>query len=142
MSDLGPNDGFSLELGGDILEDVSSTCPDQTLKMLGATGWKNIQILSPFISMLALCSIWQHSASNSSAAKKGCHFQILCLVVFIRIHGTDLTFVMATNLVTTLPMGRLCSACSTRHVTCDGILLVHPQNCDERVPGDANRVFL
>ena len=39
---LGPKDGFSLEVGGSILDVTVSTCFDLTLMELGATGEKDI----------------------------------------------------------------------------------------------------
>ena len=56
-SGLGPKDGFSLEAGGSVLGVTVSTCSDLTLMELGATGEKDIWMLSPSLSMLALCSI-------------------------------------------------------------------------------------
>ena len=55
---LGPKGGFSLEVGGVISGVTDSTCPDLTLMELGATCEKDIWMLSPCISMLALCSIF------------------------------------------------------------------------------------
>ena len=46
-SGLGPKDGFSLEAGGSVLGVTVSTCSDLTLMELGATGEKDIWMLSP-----------------------------------------------------------------------------------------------
>ena len=56
-SRLGPKYGFSLEVGGSISGVTISTCSVLTLMELGATGEKDIWMLSPSLSMLALCSI-------------------------------------------------------------------------------------
>ena len=44
---LEPKASLSLEVGGVISEDVSSTCSDWTLVVLGATGKNDILMLSP-----------------------------------------------------------------------------------------------
>ena len=70
-SGLEPKDGFSLEVGGIILVGVTFTCSNLTLIVLGSTGEKDQLMLSPFLYMLALCSIsliW--SMINNSAANK------------------------------------------------------------------------
>ena len=127
-SGLGWKDGFSLEVGGVILDGVVSTCSNLTLIVLGATGEKDILMLSPFLSMLAQCSIssmW--SVINNSVANKGCQIHTFSLVVLIRMIGTLLAFVVAEHLFMTMPRGRLwCSACSTRQVILGGILSVCP----------------
>ena len=51
-SGLGPKDGFSLEVGGVLSDVVDSTCSDLTLMELGATGEKDMWMLSPCLSML------------------------------------------------------------------------------------------
>ena len=56
-SGQGPKDDFSLEVGGVISDVVAFTYSDLTLMELGATGEKDILMLSPCLSMLALCSI-------------------------------------------------------------------------------------
>ena len=110
---------------GDISGDVTSTCSDWALMVSGATGRNDISMLSPF---LTLCSTWWYSTVNSLVANKGCCNQTFCLVVLIRIIGTALAFVLAKHLFTMMPRGRLwCSACSSRHVTFDGILSVCPR---------------
>ena len=127
-SGLGPKDGFSSEVGGVISSVVDSTFSDLTLMESGATGEKDILMLSPCLSMLALCSIssiW--SMLNNSAANKSCQIHTFCLVVLTRMTGTLLAFVVATHLLITMPGGRLwCWAYSTRQVIFGGILLVHP----------------
>ena len=60
-------------------------------------------MLSPCLSMLALCSvssIW--SVLNNSAANKGCWIHTFCLVVLTRMTGTLLAFVVATHLLITM----------------------------------------
>ena len=132
---LGPNAGLSLEVGGVILEDVTSTWSNWTLIVLGATSSNNMSMLSPFLSILALYSIWWQSVVNNSAANKGCHTQIFCLVVLIRITGTALAFVVATQLFITILRGRLwCLACSTMHVIFYGSLLVCPRTVIAELP--------
>ena len=136
-SGLGPKDGFSMEVEGSILGAIVSTCSDLTLMELGATGEKDIWMLSPCLSMLALCSIpstW--SVLNNSAANKGCKIQTFCLLVLKRMIGTLLAFVVATQLLITMPGGRLwCWACSTRQVILGEILLVCPCTVIAELPG-------
>ena len=48
---------LSLDVGGVISGVTDSTCSDLTLMELGTTGEKDIWMLSPCLSMLALCSI-------------------------------------------------------------------------------------
>ena len=61
------------------------------------------------------------------AARKGCLINTLYLLVFIIITGMVLAFGIAAHQFIIMPSGRLwCSACSTRHVTLDGNLLVCP----------------
>ena len=86
--------------------------------------------------IFTLYSISSHSASNNSAAKKGCLIHTLYLLVFIIITGMVLAFGMAIHWLITMPSGRLwCFACSTRHVTLDGNLLVHPSIVIVEFPG-------
>ena len=70
-SGLGPKDGFSLEVGGSVLGVTVSTCSNLTLMGLGATGEKDIWMLSPCLSMPALCSIFL----NLIGAKQFCSQQ-------------------------------------------------------------------
>ena len=99
---LGSKHGFSLEVGGVISDVVASTYSDLTLIVLGATGKKDILMLSPFLSMLALCSISSiRFAINNSVANKGWQIHRFCLVVLIRMIGTLLAFVVATHLFMT-----------------------------------------
>ena len=104
---------------------------------------KDILMLSPFLSMLALgsvSSIW--SVMNYSVANKGYWIHTFCLVVLIRMIGTLLVFVVATHLFMTMPRGRLwCWACSTRQVILGGILLVCPQHSNSQITRDTNKVF-
>ena len=131
---LGPNVCLSLGVGGVILEDVTSTCSNWTMIVSGATGNYYISMLSPFISILDLCSIWWHSMVNNSVANKGFHIQTFCFEVFIRMTGTLLVIVVVTHLFITMPRGRLwCLACSTRHAIFDGIL-VHPKTVVTKFP--------
>ena len=127
-SGLGPKDGFALEMGGSISGVTDSTCSDLTLMDMGATGEKDIWMLSPCLSMSALCSIFSiSSALNNSAANKGCQIHTFCLLVLTRKTGTLLAFVVATHLLITIPGGRLwCWACSTRQIIFDETLLVCP----------------
>ena len=103
----------------------------------GATGKEDIWMLSPCLSMLALCSTsstWL--VPNSSAANKGCQIHTFCLLVLTRMTGTLLAFVVATHLLITMPGGRLwCWACSIRQVSFDGILLVCPSTVMAELPG-------
>ena len=139
---LGANVGLSTELGGDISVDIASTCFYWTLMVLGTTGRNDISTSSPFLSMLALCSTWWSSTMYNLVANNGCCKQIFCLVVLIRIIGTDLALIIATHLFTTMPIGGLwCSVCSTRHVTFNGILFVCPRMVMTEFPEDANRIF-
>ena len=93
----------------------------------GGTGWKPTEMLSPSQFIFALYSISSHSASNNSAANKGCLIQTLYLLVLIMITGIVLAFGIAMHQLITMPSGRLwCSTCSTRHVILGGSLLVHP----------------
>ena len=107
-----------------------STCSDLTLMELGAIAEKDIWMLSPCLSMSALCSIsstWL--VPNNSVANKGCRIHTFCLLVLTRMTGTLLAFVVAMHLLITMPGGRLwCWACSTRQVNFDGILLVCPRH--------------
>ena len=67
---------------------------------------------------------------------KGCHNQMFYLVVLIRVISTALAFGVATHLFTIMPRGRSwCSACSTRHVTFDGIFFVCPSTVMTEFPG-------
>ena len=104
---------------------------------LGATGEKDMWMLSPCPSMLALCfifSIW--SMLNNSTANKGCQIHTFCLLVLTRMTGALFAFVVATHLLITMPRGRLwCWACSTRQVILGGMLLVCPGTVMAALPG-------
>ena len=136
-SGLGPKDGLPSEVGGVISGVTDSTCSNLTLMELGATGEKDIWILSPCLSMLALCSIFSiWSMLNSSAANKGCWIHTFCLLVLTRMTGTLLAFVVATHLLITMLGGRLwCWACSTRQVIFSETLLVHSSTVMAKLPG-------
>ena len=79
------------------------------------------------LTILALSPIWWQSTINNSVINKGCHVQIFCLVMLIRMIGTALALTVATHLLTLMLRCRLwCSACSTRYVILDGTLVVCP----------------
>ena len=102
----------------------------------GTTGRNDISTSSPVLSMLALCSTWWYFVVNKSVANKGCCNQIFCLVVLVRITSKALASVVAMHLFTIMPRGRLWySACSTRHVTFNGILFLHPGTVMTEYPG-------
>ena len=124
-------------MGQVMSDDVTSTCSDWTLIISGVTGENNMLMLSPFLSILALChilSIW--SVANNSVATKGCQIQTFHFKVLFRMTGTLLAFVVATHLFMIILRGMLwCSACSTRQVTLDGNLLVHPSTVKTELLG-------
>ena len=133
---LGPNTGFSLELGVGISVDVDSTYSTWTLMLLGTTGRNDTFTTSPLTSISAWYSSGWYSTVYNSAANKGYCNQTFCLVVLINITGTDLDFTLATHLFMTIPWSRLwCSACSTRHTALGCILVVCPGTVMTEFPG-------
>ena len=129
---LGRNDGLSLVMARVISDGDTSACSNWTLIVSGVTGEKDMLMLSPFLSILTLCSIlsiW--FTINNSMAKS-----TFCLVVLIRMTGTLPAFVVATHLFMTMARGSLwCWACSTWQVILDGILLVCPSTVMTEFPG-------
>ena len=102
----------------------------------GGTGWNEMIISSPSLSI----SVWYYWSStstlNSSAASNSCLTQMFWSVVIIKITETLLTFGVMQQLFITISFGKLwCAVCSTMYDQLLLILEVFPGTVNVAFPG-------
>ena len=131
----GPNDGFSLEVGGVISDGVASTCSELDPDSIGCYKWERyVDVISlPLHTgpILHFINLVHDKLFRGHQGLLNPH------IMFGGINQNDWhTLFLCCDLLMTIPRDRLwCWACSTGQVISDGILLVHPGTVMAKLPG-------